>query len=300
MASFVSSSLKTGRFIFIWPLHSQWGHQPWHECLEPPDLSDLDDTNKEVDAELCSLLNPCSGKCEGDGVGLPITLIAPSLNLGLTVAPSLILGALAWGFIWAPPIIQQLFRGLLVTKMGLDYKSWMVLMQVEWSKDIQALLVWCIFWWWLGQSTAGLHPGLLDWHWIGLVCQPNWWLLTAWRWCLMPHPSSVLLLMIATHKTGWPNLGLSLWLLLGWICHLRPCLPQLVPGRHVGVVVSLHHLQSRSPVFPNNTESQADEVLASLPETGIVNMMACYQMPLDPLGHSGCLVVWGCDPQSGY
>ena len=42
------------------------------------------------------------------GVGLPITLIAPSLNLGLTVVLNLILGTLAWGHIWAPSIVQEL------------------------------------------------------------------------------------------------------------------------------------------------------------------------------------------------
>ena len=66
MASFVSLSLKTGRLIFKWPLDSQQGHWPWHECLEPPDLSDLNDTDAEVDGEV-----------------LPLTLFAPSLNLSL-------------------------------------------------------------------------------------------------------------------------------------------------------------------------------------------------------------------------
>ena len=66
MASFMSSSLKTGKFIFIWPPISLQ-HWLWCECLEPPDLSDLDDTDEEVDTELWSLLNPWSGECEGDG-----------------------------------------------------------------------------------------------------------------------------------------------------------------------------------------------------------------------------------------
>ena len=170
------------------------------------------------------------------GMGLPIILIAPGLNLGLPVVPSLILGTLAWGHVWASPIIQQLLEGLLVTETGLDYGSWMVLMQVEWSKGIQALLVWCIFQWWFGQSTASLHPCLPDWHWVGLLCQPSQWLPTMRTLCLAPHPGSVLL-MITTHKTGQPDLGQSLQLLLSWICHLRPCLPQLVPARCVGVVV---------------------------------------------------------------
>ena len=33
------------------------------------------------------------------------------------------------------------------------------------------------------------------------------------------------------------------------------------------------------------------QVLVSLPETGMVNAMGHYQMPLDLQGHSGCLVV---------
>ena len=41
----------------------------WCECLEPPGLSDFDDTDEEVDAELWSLLNPQSGEGEGDRDG---------------------------------------------------------------------------------------------------------------------------------------------------------------------------------------------------------------------------------------
>ena len=55
-------------------------------------------------------------------VWLPITLIAPSLDLSLAVAPGFIHDGLAWGQAWAPPIIQQLLGGLLVMKMSLDYK----------------------------------------------------------------------------------------------------------------------------------------------------------------------------------
>ena len=58
------------------------------------------------------------------GVGLPINLIAPSLNLDLTVAPGLVHDALALGQAWAPPIIQQLLGGLLVVETSLDYESW--------------------------------------------------------------------------------------------------------------------------------------------------------------------------------
>ena len=55
------------------------------------------------------------------GVGLSITLIAPSLNLSLTVAPDLFLSTLSWGHIWASHIMQQLLGGLLVMETGLDY-----------------------------------------------------------------------------------------------------------------------------------------------------------------------------------
>ena len=53
------------------------------ECLEPPDLSDLDDTNEEVDAELQSLSNPWYGEGEGDGAEWPIDLVSSGCNPGL-------------------------------------------------------------------------------------------------------------------------------------------------------------------------------------------------------------------------
>ena len=69
MASFMSLSLKTGRLIFIWSLDSlqHWWLQ--FECLGPPDLSDLDDTDEEADTELWSLSNLQSGEGESDGGG---------------------------------------------------------------------------------------------------------------------------------------------------------------------------------------------------------------------------------------
>ena len=57
------------------------------------------------------------------GVGPPITLIAPSLDLSLTVVPDLTPGVLVGGQVWAPPIIQQLLGGLLVMETSLDYKN---------------------------------------------------------------------------------------------------------------------------------------------------------------------------------
>ena len=80
------------------------------------------------------------------GVGPPITLIAPSLNLSLVVVPNLTPGVLAGGQVWAPPIIQQLLGGLLVMEMSLDDKNLTVLMQVEWNGGDQTLLVCCVLW----------------------------------------------------------------------------------------------------------------------------------------------------------
>ena len=84
----MSSSLKTGRLIFIWPPDSLWCHQPQCECLEHPDLLDLDDTDEEVDVELQSLLNPQSGEGKGDGVELPIVLTSLGLCVMLGLSPS--------------------------------------------------------------------------------------------------------------------------------------------------------------------------------------------------------------------
>ena len=123
MASLVSSSLKTGRLIFILPPDSLWGCQPWYECLEPPDLLDLDDTDEKVDPVLWSLSNPWPGEGEGERGGAAHNCHSPGLNLGLNVAPSLILGSLARGHVWAPPILQQLLGGLQVVGTSLDYES---------------------------------------------------------------------------------------------------------------------------------------------------------------------------------
>ena len=53
----------------MWSLVSLWGHWPWHGCLEPPNLSDTDATDEEVDAELMSLSNPWSDESEGNSGG---------------------------------------------------------------------------------------------------------------------------------------------------------------------------------------------------------------------------------------
>ena len=48
---------------------SLW-HWPQCECLGPPDLSYLDDTDEEVDTELRSLSNQQSSDGNGDGGGV--------------------------------------------------------------------------------------------------------------------------------------------------------------------------------------------------------------------------------------
>ena len=45
-------------------------------ALEPPDLSDLDDMDEEVDTKLWSLSNPWSGEGEGNMCGAAIGLIS--------------------------------------------------------------------------------------------------------------------------------------------------------------------------------------------------------------------------------
>ena len=70
MASFMSSSLKTGRLIFLWHPDSLQHHQLLFEYLESPDLLDLNDTNEEVDTVLESLSNLWSGEGKGDGGGV--------------------------------------------------------------------------------------------------------------------------------------------------------------------------------------------------------------------------------------
>ena len=65
MASFVSSSLNTGRLIFIWPPISLWHWWPQCLCPEPLDPTDCEDIDEAVDIELQSLLN--LGSSEGEG-----------------------------------------------------------------------------------------------------------------------------------------------------------------------------------------------------------------------------------------
>ena len=53
----------------------------------------------------------------------PIALIAPNLDLCLTVAPNLTPGVVVGDQVWAPSIILQLLGGLLVMETSLDYEN---------------------------------------------------------------------------------------------------------------------------------------------------------------------------------
>ena len=62
-------------------------------------------------------------RAKATGVGPPITLIAPGLDLSLTMAPNLITCVQVGGQVCTAPIIQQLLGGLLVTETSLDCKN---------------------------------------------------------------------------------------------------------------------------------------------------------------------------------
>ena len=242
MASLVSSSLKTGRLIFIWPPGSLWSCQPWCGCLEPPNPSDIDATDEEVHAELLSLSNPWSDESEGDWGGATHN----SCCLWPQSQPHCGTWPCSWCMGWGPSLGTSHHSAAAGKFAGCRDKSWLQKlngveaggMEQGWPDPLDLI----VLQWWFGWSTAGHHPGSLVWHWVGLVCQPNWWCLTAWTWCLVPHPRSVLLLTTGACRTGLPDLGWSLWLLFGQLCHLKPCLPQLAPAMHEMVVVPLSSL----------------------------------------------------------
>ena len=100
------------------------------------------------------------------------------LSHNLFVVSDLAPDVLVEGKVWELHIIQPLLGCFLVLQTNLGYENWMVLKQMVLNKDGQALLVWCVLQWWLGWSATNHHPGLLAWHWVGLVCWPKWWCLT--------------------------------------------------------------------------------------------------------------------------
>ena len=65
MASLASSSLRRGRFIFMWA-PSSWCCLPLLGLWDPSDLSDLDNIKEAADNELWSLSNPWSREGEGN------------------------------------------------------------------------------------------------------------------------------------------------------------------------------------------------------------------------------------------
>ena len=186
-------------------------------------------------------------------VGPPITLIVSDLDPSLAVAPN----PHYWCTGWGPSLGTSHHSAAAMKFAGHGDKSWLwrlndvdaVGMEQGWPGPLGAVCP-SVMAWVISHQPSPRLTGL---HWVGLACQASWWLLTTWMWCLTPHPSSVLLLTTTTCRTGWPNLGQSLWLLLGQLCHLEPCLPQLVPSMNEVVVVSLSHVWWRPPVFPNNT-----------------------------------------------
>ena len=78
----MSSSLKTGKLILIWPPISLW-HQPWCECLEHPDLSDLDDTDEKLTLIFHHSQTHGLARVWVMGVEWPIGLISSGHNPGL-------------------------------------------------------------------------------------------------------------------------------------------------------------------------------------------------------------------------
>ena len=222
-----SSSLKMGKLIFMWAPVSLCCllHQ---ECQEPSDLSDCDDTDKAVDTELLSLLNPWSSEGES-----------------------------GWGCIslWSPQHWSQ-SRPLC----GLQGNGqWSKLAFPEcsfWGESSE--------WWnWNGWAVNGWEhgpPGPLASIWPSVMA----WAIAHLPSCMVkesaagyadlptqvPAPVSVDTTSLASPKlrpfckdclpskrTAQPCLSLQLqWDLL---CHCKACPPLQVPSKHEMVEVSL-------------------------------------------------------------
>ena len=130
MASLVSSSLKTGRLIFIWSPGFQWGCQPWCGCLDPPDLSDCVDTNEAVDIELWLLSNPGSSEGEGNQgrvVHCYHCLLPQSWPLCGTWPHS-------WCTGWGPSL--GTFHHSAATRLFADQGGQILVMEIEWCGSI--------------------------------------------------------------------------------------------------------------------------------------------------------------------
>ena len=178
MASLVSSSLKTGRFIFIWPPVSLWGCQPWCGCLEPPDLSDTDATDEDVDTELLSLSTPWSDESKGDQGGATHN----SHCLWSQSWPCYSTWPHSWWATWGLNLGTSHHSAAPGMFAGHGDKSWL------WK--LNSVKVGGIEWGWLG-PLGSMCPSMMAWaisqqpsaRLAGLAlswahCQPNWWCLT--------------------------------------------------------------------------------------------------------------------------
>ena len=123
---------------------------------------------------LCSYHSKIHGlmKVKATGMEPPITLVVSGLGSSLTVAPSLTPDVLPKAPAGAPPISQQSPGGWLIMGTILDYKTWMVPMQVEWNEGNQEPFVQCVLWWWPGWLTTCHCLGLQVWCWVVPACQP--------------------------------------------------------------------------------------------------------------------------------
>ena len=122
MASLVSSSLKTGRLIFIWPPGSLQGCLPQCGCLDPPIVSQTLKTLM-MKLTLCSYHSLIHGlmRAKVTGVEPPITPVFFGLCSGHAVAHNLVPAVLTEAQAEALPIIQQSPGGWLIMGTNLDY-----------------------------------------------------------------------------------------------------------------------------------------------------------------------------------
>ena len=188
MASLVSLSLKTRGFIFMWPPVSLLGWWPWCGHLEPPDPSDTDATDEEIDAELLSLLNLWSDESEGVWGGA-----TPNSHC---------LWPLSWPCWCAQPCSRW---GRMRTKSGhlpsFNYhwnvsRPWtqILVMKIKWSRK------------WVRSNKGDwtllihMHPSAMAWV---INCQPPHWLAgLALSWaCLLTQLRAPDNINVASHAS---------------------------------------------------------------------------------------------------
>ena len=173
MASFVSSSLKTGRFIFTWPPASVWGCQPQHGLPRASQsLMTLMPLMRKLMLNICHSQTHDLMNSKGDhGMVPPITLIISGLSLGSPQCLTSLLMGWDEGQVWVLPIIQPLlrmfarsWRQILVMKIEWCWSRW------DWTRMTGPSWFNVYLQWWLGWSATDHNPGLLAWHWVGLIC----------------------------------------------------------------------------------------------------------------------------------